>query len=132
MWADISEPITIVSAFVASFTALVGLFVWLLRRLVDKTIPEMQSNFSASQAELKRAFEVTLEKVMAQHREDATYAREMFKHEIGQERTLWEKEFMAVNENVARIALAVSDNQKILRSLQESEIDRLRKEKTVV
>lgn len=43
-------PTSIIGAFIMSFVALIGVVVWLIRRLVDGTIPALQATFSEQMA----------------------------------------------------------------------------------
>lgn len=59
---EISAPTTIVGAFILGFITLMGLVVWIVKKVFDKTIPEQLAAFNADVDKLCASSEVAAQK----------------------------------------------------------------------
>lgn len=61
LWAEneaiVSTPTTAVGALIAGFSMLTGLMVWIVKRLLDTTIPTMQTGFQSALDRQQQSFE---------------------------------------------------------------------------
>lgn len=129
-------PVTTISALIAGFMAMIGLTVWVVKRLLDKTIPDMSAAYLAAAAVQTQTFREMLKikdeqvlavltaaekrdkESMAVFQQSAKEAREEFKAMLVQIMALHEKQLAGfaqlankdteiLSQTIARIGAAV-------------------------
>lgn len=132
-------------ALVAGFTAMVGLMVWVVRKLLDQTIPNMQKTFNEIMErriqviqEVRDEFAKGLATVTAAHRLDLEETIKAFVLETSAQRELFEKKLNHERDFFAKqLEALINDSRQTLVQLthlievQATDIKDLLKEKCV-
>lgn len=141
---DAGQPTTLLAALLAAFTALVGLVVWIVKKMLDSTIPNLQTTFAKTLADLQTTYSSSLEKqqtafsealgrqetagatlignLQRNYREDSNAEREFFRQELGTMRG----NFLAAYSATAK---TIESNQDSIFRIRE-QIEQMLREKS--
>lgn len=141
---DLGTPTTAIGALVTGFTAMTGLMVWIVKRLLDTTIPGMQTafqtaldrqqttfqtaqdNFAKMSKEAQAEYRKDLQAIIDSFMKESLAMRTLFETRTTQEREFFDKELNMIMSEVrtdrAAAIASISTNQAALLKILDAKL----------
>jgi len=84
---EVSNQTTMLGALVAGFTLMTGLMVWVIKRLLDTTLPGVEKMAREAQERTGIVFQQTIERIATNCTQESHETREAFAKELSEIRT---------------------------------------------
>lgn len=84
----VGTPTTIIGAFICGFVALMGSHIWIMRKLFEKTIPDLATSFNKAVFDLTTTFNTTVSELADKFDARANRMEDIFERDMRIEREI--------------------------------------------